>query len=81
MKLKLFILLALSSWYSLFAQISGNISGKVIDKKTNEPLPYVTIVVKHDATLVTGGITNETGNFEINKLNISIFPIFKVPDM
>ena len=68
MKLKLFILLALSSWYSLFAQISGNISGKVIDKKTNEPLPYVTIVVKHDATLVTGGITNETGNFEINKL-------------
>ncbi|WP_130734395.1 TonB-dependent receptor domain-containing protein [Flavobacterium sp. J27] len=68
MKLKLFILLALSSWYSLFAQISGNISGKVIDKKTSEPLPYVTIVVKHDATLVTGGITNETGNFEINKL-------------
>lgn len=68
MKLKLFMLLALSSCINLFAQSSGNISGKVVDKKTNEPLPYVTIVVKSNETIVTGGITNDTGNFEITKL-------------
>jgi len=68
MKLKLFMLLALSSCIHLFAQSSGNISGKVVDKRTNEPLPYVTIVVKNNETIVTGGITNDTGNFEISKL-------------
>ncbi|VXB52085.1 TonB-dependent receptor [Flavobacterium sp. 9AF] len=68
MKLKLFILFALSSWHTLFAQVAGNITGKVVDQKTNEPLPYVTIVLKSNDVVVTGGITNELGIFEINKL-------------
>lgn len=67
MNLKLFILFILSSCLN-FAQNSGNISGKIIDQKTSEPLPYVTIVVKENNAVLTGGITDDNGNFEINKL-------------
>ena len=54
--------------FGIFAQSTGSVSGKVIDQKTNEPLPYVTIVVKNNEAIVTGGITKYTGNFEITKL-------------
>jgi hypothetical protein len=30
------------------------ISGKIIDKKTSEPLPYVNIVIKENSKVVTG---------------------------
>ncbi|CAM3983233.1 MULTISPECIES: TonB-dependent receptor domain-containing protein [Flavobacterium] len=68
MKLKLVLILFLSNVISLFAQNSGSISGKVVDKKTNEPLPYVTIVVKESENIITGGITSESGEFNIEKL-------------
>ena len=67
MKLPLYILFLLSS-FSICAQNSGSISGKVIDQKTNEPLPYVTIVVKNKGATVTGGITDDKGEFEVSKL-------------
>jgi hypothetical protein len=41
------------------------ISGKIIDKKTNEPLPYVNIVIKENSKVVTGGITSDKGTFQI----------------
>ena len=69
MKFSLYLLFLLSS-FGLFAQNSGSISGKVTDQKTNEPLPYVTIAVKNNDATVTGGITNEKGEFEINKLTL-----------
>jgi len=48
---------------------NGSISGKIIDKTTKEPLPYVTIVIKDmEAKTITGGITNDNGVFEINKI-------------
>ncbi|MFD2890948.1 TonB-dependent receptor domain-containing protein [Flavobacterium chuncheonense] len=68
MKLKFLIVLLLSNFMSLFAQSSGSITGKVMDKNTNEPLPYVTVVLKENETMVTGGITNEAGIFDIDKL-------------
>ncbi|OSY88213.1 hypothetical protein WH52_05365 [Tenacibaculum holothuriorum] len=47
----------------------GTISGKVIDQKTKEPLPYVNVVVKDAASkIVTGGITNEKGIFSIKNI-------------
>ena len=46
MKLKLIITCFLCSIAFGFAQNSGTIKGKVIDKKTNEPLPYVNIILK-----------------------------------
>lgn len=49
--------------------INGSISGKVLDAALNEPLPYVTIVVKNNTgETVTGGITNDDGTFNIDKI-------------
>ena len=47
------------------------ITGKVIDKETNQPLEYATISLQHlrRKNIITGGITNEKGEFEIE-----IFP-------
>ena len=43
-----------------------NISGKVIDKATKQPLEYATIVIKNTETQkISGGITDEKGNFSI----------------
>lgn len=47
----------------------GVISGKVIDKETKEPLAYVNVVVKDMANkIITGGITDEQGNFVIKDI-------------
>lgn len=57
----------------LFAQQSapktGTITGKVIDQATQESLPYVSIIVKdHTNTVLTGGITDDEGQFNITKI-------------
>ncbi len=47
----------------------GIISGKVVDNTTKQPLPYVNIVVKDLAKkIITGGITDEGGNFTIENI-------------
>ncbi|WP_299225017.1 outer membrane beta-barrel family protein [uncultured Psychroserpens sp.] len=57
---------------------NGSVSGRVMDASLNQPLPYVTIVIKDaaDKTL-TGGITKDDGTFFIDnvpegKLTLSI---------
>ncbi|OIQ30692.1 MAG: TonB-dependent receptor [Bacteroidetes bacterium MedPE-SWsnd-G2] len=48
---------------------NGTISGRVLDKNLNEPLPYVNIVIKNAAgDILTGGITNEDGAFNIKDI-------------
>ena len=45
------------------------ISGKVVDKKSSQPLSYVTITCKNaEKKIVTGVISDEQGNFIIKKL-------------
>ncbi|MDO5971194.1 outer membrane beta-barrel family protein [Flavivirga aquimarina] len=48
-----------------------NITGKVIDKETKEPLEYATIALfnKRQNKIVTGGITDINGNFSIDVLS------------
>ena len=47
----------------------GQVSGRVIDAKLNEPLPYVNIVIKDASNqIITGGITKDNGTFEIEKI-------------
>ena len=42
------------------------LTGKVIDKDTNQPLEYATIVIKSlDGKIITGGITDTKGEFSI----------------
>ncbi len=57
---------------------NGSIQGIVIDKVLQEPIAYVSIVIKNDADeVITGGITDEKGQFNIEgipegKSNVSI---------
>lgn len=52
------------------AQISGTVSGKVIDKENNEPLGFVTValVPKGATAPVAGCNTNDDGTFFINDI-------------
>jgi len=60
---------------SIFSKLYGqDISGKVIDKETKEPIPYVSIILNDH----NGVISNEEGNFSItiseqNSENDSIY--------
>ncbi len=44
------------------------ITGKIIEKSTNQPLEYATITFKNlkDSKATTGGITNSKGEFDVN---------------
>ncbi|CAM3372831.1 TonB-dependent receptor [Flavobacterium longum] len=47
---------------------NATLSGKVTDKSTNQPLPYATIVLKEADKVITGGITDDNGLFDIKNL-------------
>ncbi|RXR18289.1 TonB-dependent receptor [Flavobacterium amnicola] len=75
MKLKLLIICILAQFASVQAQNSapvasllGSISGKVIEKKTGEPIPYATISVKEDGKIISGGISKDNGSFTVSNL-------------
>src|SRR5690606_38907007 len=44
------------------------VTGKVIDADTSEPLEFATLVLQSadDPNVVTGGITNQQGEFEVD---------------
>lgn len=70
---KIVSLLILFISISIFAQNPkiGVITGKVIDASTQEELPYVSIVIKDAKNkILTGGITNDKGQFEIKQIQI-----------
>lgn len=47
----------------------GKITGTVIDKNLQEPIPYVTVVVKTtDGDIITGGVTDDNGKFSIEDI-------------
>ncbi len=49
----------------------GIISGTILDRKTKQPLPYVSITCKTKKdSILTGSITNKKGKFLIQKLPI-----------
>ena len=84
MKIKLTLICFIATLFSLQAQTSvkpilsennGTISGKVIDKKTSEPLPYVNIVVKENNKVITGGITSDKGTFQIKNLALKDYVV------
>ncbi len=53
----------------------GVLTGKVIDKQNTQPLEYANIAIlrKKDSSLVDGGITDEKGQFTIEKLPFGKF--------
>lgn len=75
MKFKLLLALLFGSLYSVFAQNSGSISGKITDSRTGETIPYVTIALKDSGTLITGGITDDNGVFKIEGLPLKALTV------
>lgn len=84
MNLKLILVCLFGTMVSMQAQnsakptlleTSGSISGKVIDKKTNQLLSYVNIVVKEVNKVVTGGITADNGTFLIKNLALKNYTV------
>lgn len=75
MNYKLLLLLLLASLSSAFAQNTGVISGKVSDKTTNLAVSYATVVIKSGSKVITGGITNDLGRFEIKNLALQTYEV------
>ncbi|MBI9039105.1 MAG: carboxypeptidase-like regulatory domain-containing protein [Bacteroidales bacterium] len=46
----------------------GSLQGKVVDKETNEPIPFVNIIVELGGTMVGGGASDFDGNFVIKPI-------------
>ena len=65
----LLVIFFFSLFFNLSAQNSNTfLSGTVIDKESNTPLEYATITILDlkDNNVVTGGLSDETGNFKIS---------------
>ena len=67
MKIKVTLVLLLCAFSSLFAQ-TATVNGKVLDKSNNSPIPYATLVIKMGDKIISGGITDEKGEFSIDKI-------------
>lgn len=72
---QLFCLLAFLAFTTSWASVSshneknGSIQGVVMDKLLQQPIPYVTVAVKKlDGTIITGGVTNDSGTFLIENI-------------
>lgn len=71
--MKIYILLI---FIFLFNSLSGQVlSGRVFDRETNEPLPFVNVVLfqAYDSLYIDGTITDEKGNFTLQISNESHF--------
>ena len=55
----------------------SRISGIILDDKTNQPMEYANVAIyrSQDSSLVTGGITNQNGEFEIAGMGYGNFYI------
>ena len=67
MKLHLLLWFLIGTVCSINAQNPGIATGKVVDR-ANNPVSYATIAIKEGAKVITGGITDDNGNFEIKNI-------------
>lgn len=74
MNLKLLLLCFFASILSMQAQKNGSLSGKVTDKN-NVPISYASIVLKESGKIITGGITDDNGTYEIKNLDLKDYTV------
>lgn len=55
----------------------GSISGTVVDKSTNQPVEYATVIIYRgkDSTMVTGCVTDSQGKFSIDKIAYGVYNV------
>lgn len=70
------VVLSICTSLALFAQTgSGSVKGKITDKKSNEPLPFVNVVIEKGGTQVSGGATDFDGEYFIKPLDPGSYDI------
>jgi len=69
-KTKYIIAALLTLFFTLNASAQGTIKGRVLEKRTNEPIPFVNVKITKsaDGEFVKGAITDEQGSFEITEI-------------
>ncbi|MBW4362194.1 TonB-dependent receptor domain-containing protein [Flavobacterium taihuense] len=75
MKTKLLIVFLMSFIGITHAENPGIISGKVINKTTNQPVQFASIVIKDAGKLVTGIVADENGTFSIKNLELKKYTL------
>lgn len=75
MKTKLLVLFLLSFIGIAQAENPGIMSGKVIDKTTNTPVPYASVVIKDDGKVVNGVVADDNGSFLIKNLELKKYTL------
>ena len=74
MNLKLLFACFFASIFAMQAQKNGVLSGKVTDKN-NAPISYASVVLKENGKIVTGGITDDGGLYEIKNLELKNYSV------
>lgn len=59
---------ACSILISLSSYGQAELNGSIKDENTQEPIPYANIIIKSNDAILTGGITNDSGEFSISKI-------------
>lgn len=75
MKIRFLLTLFFLSFLSINAQTNGSVLGKVLDNATKKPIPYANVSLKKDNKVITGGITNENGNFNIKEVLLDSYVV------
>jgi len=79
MKIKLLLVVLISTVTLVQSQNNttnpGSISGKVVDKNSKQPIPYVNISLLENNKVITGGITQENGNFSIKNIALKNYTV------
>jgi hypothetical protein len=61
---------------TIHAQVgSGSLKGKISDKKSGEPLPFVNVVIENRGTQVSGGATDFDGNYFIKPIDPGTYDV------
>ena len=71
----MFLVCLMATLFAAHAQNVSKITGKVIDKTTGAPLSYVSVSLKSDGKIATGTITDDSGAFEIPKVEAKTYQL------
>ncbi len=75
MKFRLLLTLLFVSIFTINAQNTGTISGKVIDNLSKTAVPYANVSINKDNKIISGGMTLENGSFVIKDIPFDTYTL------